>query len=209
MRKPSGSNHGSASRRRRSSGVQLPCSGWVANARAFTRSQASSSRPGRNGRTVTSSGSAGCGIGVHAGQVAPHLQQDAGPGEAVRGGQLGRARQITVRPDRQRAGRELLEPGEQGGAHTLLPVRRVHHQLRGAAVESRVPDQVAVDRGEEVPPAGRPAVLQPQLGLLGQRPNAVGGGGRMQQPEDLGDLVLVEACDVADCQRDLRPVRRR
>src|SRR4051794_6749963 len=62
-RKPAGSNHGSASRSRRSSGVQLPCSGWEAKARAFTRSHAASSRPGRKASTWTPSGRAGRGSG--------------------------------------------------------------------------------------------------------------------------------------------------
>src|SRR4051812_11276659 len=62
-RNPAGSNHGSASRSRRSSGVQLPCSGWEAKARAFTRSHAASSRPGRKASTWTPSGRTGRGSG--------------------------------------------------------------------------------------------------------------------------------------------------
>jgi len=40
-------------------------------------------------------------------------------------------------------------------------------------------------------------VLQPQLGLLGERPDAVGGARRAQQRQDVDDVGRVEPGDVA------------
>ena len=58
-RNPAGSNHGSRSRWASVSAVQPPCSGWPAKARLLTASQASSSRPGSNGRVGDVDGQAG------------------------------------------------------------------------------------------------------------------------------------------------------
>ncbi len=46
--------------------VHAPCSGWWANARRLTASQASSSEPGRKVRIVTPGGTAGSPAGTRA-----------------------------------------------------------------------------------------------------------------------------------------------
>ena len=58
-RNPAGSNQGSSMRRPRVSSIQPPCSGWLANARLLTSSQAASSCPGTKVRTVIPSGQRG------------------------------------------------------------------------------------------------------------------------------------------------------
>jgi len=104
-----------------------------------------------------------------------------------------------VRPDPQRpvAG-ELLQPGQQRRPDALAPGGGCDDELGlgvvgaviGAALEPGIADERAVRRpGEDVGAAGWPAVLQAQLGLLGQRPGAVGVDGLADQRQDGGDVV--------------------
>ncbi|GAB3194709.1 hypothetical protein GCM10027261_13250 [Geodermatophilus arenarius] len=111
-----------------------------------------------------------------------------------------------MRPDPQRtAVGELLEPGQQRAAHPALPGRGRDDQL-GLGVPGAVTELepgVAGERavrlgGDDVPAAGRAAVLQPQLGLLRQRADAVGRRGRAQQREDGGGPRGVEPGGVGD-----------
>jgi hypothetical protein len=104
-----------------------------------------------------------------------------------------------VRPDPQRPRPgQLLEPGEQRRPDPLAPGAGRDDQLGlgvvGAVVAAALEPGVADERaagsaGEDVGAAGRPAVLQPQLGLLGQRPCAVGLDGLADQRQDGGDVV--------------------
>ena len=176
---------GSFSRGRRSSGVQLPCSGWAAKAQAFWRSQAVSSRPGRNASTCTPSGQ-GRGAARGRRRRGQHLQQHAGAGEAAGREQLSHDGQVPVRPEAQRAGTgHLDEPVEQCAAVPAPPEGQVHDQLGldaavGAGVVART-RRAGRRRTEEVAPARRTAVLEPGSLSSEKRTHPVGGRGGAQR----------------------------
>ena len=112
---PAGSNQGSAIRAARSASSMAPCSGWVANAAAFT---ASSAGPvGRLEATDAHAGGRG-GLGQRQrGRSAQHPQL-AGPGEPVPAGQPGRRGVVAVGPRRRRVRRPagLHERRTQAGS---------------------------------------------------------------------------------------------
>jgi hypothetical protein len=62
----------------------------------------------------------------------------------------------------------------------------------GNDVVPRISGQVGPVADDEVTTARRAAVLEPELGLLRQRADAVRGDGRGQQPQDLGELAWLE-----------------
>ncbi len=199
-KKPSGSNHGSASRSSRSSVVHEPCSGWWANARRLTASQASSSAPGRKVRMVTPGGSAGASsgmpdIGLRICQSARTLVHPRRTGERRRGGQ------VAVRPHPDARARRPGRPGGRAASAVALPpVTRVDDELAAQVAVRRplvgrvqvgVPGHCPVSRAQHEllrPPAvirarGVLERLLPgdgphlQQHVLGKRRHAVGGGG--------------------------------
>ena len=98
-----------------------------------------------------------------------------------------------MRPDAQRPGTGQLEQSrQQRRPEAATPMRRVHDQLGDPVVEPGVTGECAAVPDEHVLPAGRTAVLEPELGLLREGADAVGGRGRPQQGEDLVDLALLQ-----------------
>ena len=167
-----------------------------------------SSRPGRKGRTrdvVGQRRAAGRGRRRRGPRrICSSTRARVKPcgGEQLRRTRAGRR---APRCSAGRAPASSSEPVEQGRAEAPPPVRagarRAPRRRRRAGRSRRARRRP----GPDVLPAGRPAVLQPELGLLGERPHAVGGRGGPQQREDVGDLARLEVV----AQRGLRPVRRR
>ena len=81
-----------------------------------------------------------------------------------------------------------MAPPPEGGVHDELGL----DAAVGTRVVPRVPGQVRTVADDDVTTTGRPAVLEPELGFLRQRPDAVRGDGRGEQPQDLGEVAWLE-----------------
>ena len=181
--------------------VQAPCSGCLANARAFRLSHSASSWPGRNVRSVVPAGRRGWSSGAP--QRPAHLPQRAEALEAGRPGQPAAAGRSPWAQSRTRCPpASAISSRTQGQAEPVAPVPRVDDQLAAdvqagvpGRVQVRVTGDLLVHGQHQVTPRGRVGagarrvVAQVQQHVLGERRHRVGGGrgrGQVQDPGHLG-----------------------
>ena len=186
-KKPSGSNHGSRIRRRRSSTVQEPCSGWSRKAaRVEPRPRPRRPGPARTCAPSRRPGSSAAGSAAYSERRICHSARDCGtpstrparppPGAPPCAHSRSRPSGVSARMA-PTSGRP--RPGPRWSGWTTSSALAPCHLV--GDVEVAVAGQVAAGPGEHVADPLVPAVPQVQHHVLGQRPYAVGLGRGLDQ----------------------------